>query len=191
MAKIYTRTGDDGSTGLISGNRVQKNDVRISLYGEVDELNSFIGFHLACLTSLPKEALLLDQIELLKKIQSNLFNLGSHLACEVENRAKYKLPPINLKLIGSLESAIDAMEAQLQTLQNFILPGGSQASASAHLCRAVSRRVERTLVEFNQTQELVPEGSIQFINRISDYFFVLARYLNKLQKVPDILWDKN
>ena len=190
MTKIYTRTGDDGSTGLISGNRVGKNDVRINLYGEVDELNSFIGFHLSCLTSFPNETLLLDQIELLKKIQSNLFNLGSQLACEAKNRSKYKLPPVNVKLIDALESSIDVMESQLQSLQNFILPGGSQASASAHLCRAVSRRVERSLVQFNQNQEPAPEGSLQFINRISDYFFVLARYLNKLQKVPDVLWDK-
>lgn len=178
MAKIYTKTGDSGQTMLVSGTKVSKADQRIDLYGEVDELNSLIGYmdvetHKALHAS----------------IQSHLFNLGSLLACEVEKRKEFKLPQVNKTIIEELEEAIDSMTEELPKLKNFILPGGTEGSARAHLCRVVTRRVERKLVSFDKANPgEAPENSIVFINRLSDYFFVLARYWNLKKGVEDVLW---
>lgn len=176
--KIYTKTGDSGETGLVSGTRVSKSNQRIDLYGEVDELNSLIGF-------LNSEV----SIQLHLKIQSELFNLGSLLACEFEKRKEYNLPIVSSEIIKELEASIDEMNKDLPKLKNFILPGGAEGASRAHLCRVVTRRVERKLVGFgNFFEGEVPENSIVFLNRLSDYFFVLARHWNSKNKVDDILW---
>jgi cob(I)alamin adenosyltransferase len=185
-SKIYTRTGDQGETGLVSGNRTLKSDLRIDLYGELDELNSRLGF--AC-------SLMVGQLEFQQTInffhdvQSAIFDLGSNLACEVENRNKFKLPQISNDFILELEHQIDKLDAELPELKNFILPGGSSVSSAIHLCRTNARSVERKLVHyFDITQEELPINSLIFLNRLSDYLFVLARYANKLNKIEEITW---
>ncbi len=181
-ASVYTRTGDKGLTGLVGGTRIKKSDSRIHLYGEVDELNSYIGLAISLLDST------FDKI-LLQQIQSSLFDLGSNLACEKEKRSQFKLPQIKTSAIEKLETDIDQMDSQLLPLKNFILPGGSPAAASFHVCRTVCRRVERQMVDFEE-QNLgeVPENALKFINRLSDYFFILSRYLNHIQNNDETLW---
>ncbi len=182
MAKIYTKTGDKGETSLVSGSRVSKADQRIDLYGEVDELNSFVGFL----------ATVVNEKALLEKIQSTLFNLGSQLACEAEKREQFQLPKIPVELVLQLEQAMDQMDQSLKPLKNFILPGGSEAAARAHLCRVIARRVERHLLNYHTlSNEALPENSVTFLNRLSDYFFVLSRYLNHQQGEPEVLWKPN
>lgn len=182
-SKIYTRSGDEGKTGLVSGNRIIKSDPRIALYGEVDELNSRIGFACALMTSFPQET------KFIQMLQSSLFDLGSNMACEYENRASYKLPQLSEDVINEIEQQIDRMDSQLEPLKNFILPGGSLLTASLHLVRTGSRNVERMLVHYGQTShEELPAYSLIFLNRLSDYFFVLARFLGKADKVEEILW---
>jgi cob(I)alamin adenosyltransferase len=184
-SKIYTKTGDKGETSLVSGNRIIKSDLRIDLYGELDELNSRIGF----LCSLLGKRKYKKQIVFLHKIQSALFDLGSNLACEFENRAKFKLPQLSAKLIQEMESEIDLMDEQLEPLKNFILPGGALIPASAHLARTSARSVERKCVHYeHMTREQLPDLTIAFLNRLSDYFFVLARFLNKQEKSQEIVW---
>lgn len=183
-SKIYTRTGDEGNTGLVSGARVPKSDERIDLYGELDELNSRIGFSLSFFSLDRKK-----EIEFLHVVQSAIFDLGSNLACEYENRSKYKLPQLTEGLIQQVESEIDRMDQDLEPLKNFILPGGTSAAASVHLLRTCARNVERKLVRYQHiSQEELPDLSLIFLNRLSDYFFVLARYLNKKENCAEIAW---
>ncbi|MBA2405014.1 MAG: cob(I)yrinic acid a,c-diamide adenosyltransferase [Bdellovibrionales bacterium] len=183
-SSIYTRTGDEGKTGLVSGNRVSKADQRIDLYGELDELNSRLGFacsHLDSNYSL--------EINFIHKLQSALFDLGSNMACELENRSKFKLPQITEALVKEIESEIDRMDSQLEPLKNFILPGGLLSASAFHLARTNARKVERMLVSFEQsTKEELPEMSLIFLNRLSDYFFVFARYVNKIANAAEISW---
>jgi len=184
-SKVYTKTGDQGLTSLVSGNRIEKSNIRIDLYGEVDELNSMLGF---ALSLLPSDSFDHEKV-FLQRIQSSLFDLGSNLACEVENRSKYKLPKITVDLISSLENEIDRMDGELEPLKNFILPGGASAAATFHLCRTMARKVERLLVSFHrETTEDLPENSLVYLNRLSDYFFVLSRYVNKRLNVKEQLW---
>lgn len=186
-SKIYTKTGDAGETGLVSGNRISKADLRIDLYGELDELNSRIGVSCALMTP---EVKLQKTLEFLHAVQSEIFNLGSNLACEVENRKNYKLPQIEETFIRDLEEEIDRLDHELKPLKNFILPGGTMAAASLHLCRTGARTVERKLVHFQEERkEELPANSMVFLNRLSDYFFILARYVNKVQSGSEILWQ--
>lgn len=186
MSKIYTKTGDTGETSLVSGNRVLKGNVRIETYGEVDELNSHLGM----------VAVYLDQHNELKKekdviqgIQNHLFNLGSNLACEKENREKYKLPYLTQEDIEHLEKNIDRYNEELPKLSNFILPGGTLAASQVHVARTVCRRVERKLVSYNQEfPEETPDLAIKYINRLSDYLFTLARFVNFSLKIEEVLW---
>lgn len=181
-AAVYTRTGDKGTTGLVGGTRIKKNDPRIHLYGEVDELNSHIGVGVSFL---PND---FDK-NFLHEIQSSLFDLGSNLACEKEKRAQFKLPQIKDELIERLEKEIDQMDSTLPPLKTFILPGGSLEASAFHICRTVSRRVERQMVDFeDQHPGEVPESALRFMNRLSDYFFILARYANHLKKIEEINW---
>lgn len=183
-AKIYTKTGDLGETGLVSGTRTLKSDPRIDLYGEVDDLNSRIGMSLALMADEFK-----SEVALLHEIQSALFDLGSNLACEEEKRGQYKLPQISEDLIKKIEHSIDLMDEKLPSLTNFILPGGSELAASLHLCRTGARNVERKLINFHHlSQETLPELSVPFLNRLSDYFFTLARFANKVKNVQEINW---
>ncbi len=187
--KIYTKTGDTGETSLFGGGRVKKSHPRVAAYGEVDELNSFVGALLASLDGIPAardEAGLMKIRSFLHKLQNRLFDLGAELATGDE-RFLEKLPRrITAADTEQLESAIDSMQASLQPLKNFILPGGSASAAQAHICRSVARRAERAMLETGET----PPQLIAFINRASDYFFVLARYLNHLAGIAEAEWEK-
>ncbi len=185
-SKIYTRTGDKGETALVSGNRIPKSDLRIDLYGELDELNSRLGL---CASQLSSELEFQQIINFLHILQSAIFDLGSNLACEEEFRHKYKLPQLSDEFVIDLEQEIDRLDSELQPLKNFILPGGSVVSSNLHLCRTNARKVERKMVLFSTTdREPLPANSLIFINRLSDYFFVLARYVNKAKGVEEIPW---
>lgn len=185
MSKIYTKTGDKGETGLVSGNRISKSDSRIDLYGDVDELNSFIGVISIDL----KKHNLNEDYSLILKIQSALFDLGSNLACEANLRDQYKLPQINIALIELMEKAIDRMDLHLPKLKNFILPGGTSEAAKIHVTRTIARRVERKLISFAEaSKEILPINSVVFLNRLSDYLFQLARYTNLKLKTDEISW---
>lgn len=184
MGKIYTKTGDKGSTGLVGGTRVAKDDVRLNAYGEVDELNSFVGFLRASCSSVVSN----EDSELLSKIQSSLFVIGSHLACEEDKVEAFKLPNLDSQIITQLESRIDAHALVLPPLKNFILPGGSKSASAAHICRTVCRRVERAMIA-NSNTHIVNSEFLIFINRLSDYFFSLARILNQFENTADEIWQ--
>jgi cob(I)alamin adenosyltransferase len=183
-SKVYTRTGDEGETSLVSGNRIIKSDLRIDLYGELDELNSRIGFACSLLNEQFK-----NEIEFIHTVQSCLFDLGSNMACEFENRANFNLPQLSEEFIVTMESEIDRMDETLEPLKNFILPGGALVSSAMHLARTSARSVERRFVHYEHlTKEELPKLSITFLNRLSDYLFVLARYVNKKSGSVEILW---
>jgi cob(I)alamin adenosyltransferase len=181
-ASVYTRTGDLGTTGLVSGTRVKKYQDRIALYGEVDELNSVMGLAIS----------LLDEkfdTHFLHAIQSSLFDLGSNFACEENMREQYHLPKITENLIALMEKEIDMMDAELPPLKNFILPGGTKAAAAFHVCRTVCRRLERNMVSF---QDKLPQEisvlDLTYINRLSDYFFILSRFINIKANTSETAW---
>jgi len=176
LTKIYTRTGDQGKTGLADGSRVDKFNSRIESLGNIDELNSIIGILLT-------EKLPNDKKEILNRIQHDLFDIGGELS--IPNHMK-----INDKKISFLENALDNMNKELPPLKEFILPGGSKVSSYCHLARTVCRRVERNLFKLAQTDK-VNEASLKYINRLSDMLFVLARFLNKTNKFNDVLWKKD
>lgn len=185
-SKVYTKTGDDGETSLVSGTRASKADLRIDLYGDLDELNSRLGIAVAYLIT---NTVFSHEVDFLYQIQSMLFNLGSNMACEMENRAKYKLPQVTTAFIERIETEIDRMDAELPALKNFILPGGVIAAAELHVCRTEARAVERKAIRyFLETKEELPENCGIFLNRLSDYFFILARYVNKKENCDEILW---
>jgi len=176
LSKIYTKTGDNGTTGLGLKERIPKDSLRIHAIGDVDELNSNIGFL--------NEALDSESVHLntLRQIQHDLFDLGGELAMP-----GYAL--LDGAIIDQLEETIDELNKNLPPLKNFILPGGNEPSARAHLARSVCRRVERTLVTFN-AQEESPHNLAQiYLNRLSDYLFVLARILIKEANDDEILWS--
>ncbi len=188
--KIYTGAGDRGKTSLFSGERVSKSDLQVDAYGDVDELNSFLG---GLLASLPgEETGLLDEIQ---EIQSDLLRLGSWLAITPGSTAAKELEPFTEEKITTLEAAIDRMDSDLPTLQEFLLPGGHISASWAHVSRAVCRRAERHVVrllqEFGEdkdSQQL--RAVVVYLNRLSDYLFVLARHCNMLQGVADTIWEK-
>lgn len=180
MSKVYTKTGDKGVTSLLGGARVSKSNELVRLYGSVDELNAFVGL---------SAVYALDHTILLQKIQSSLFDLGALLACPRDKRSDFGLTGIKDSLISELENEIDNMTANLDELKSFILPGGDVSAANIHLARTVTRRVERDLVEsFNSSADAELESAIVFLNRLSDFFFVLARFYNKKNGVQDIPW---
>ena len=174
LTQIYTRTGDEGKTVLGDGTRVAKFSIRIECLGSVDELNSIIGLILTENVS---------QKNILKKIQHDLFDIGGELS--IPNYKK-----IDLKKVNFLEQELDRMNDTLPPLKDFILPGGSKASSYSHLGRTVCRRVERNLFLLNDKEE-VNKNALKYINRLSDFLFVLARYINKENNVDDILWQKD
>lgn len=186
-SKVYTRSGDKGDTGLVGGQRVAKDDMRIDLYGDVDELNSYIGVTTAFLD---KDSSFENEMGYLIEIQSLLFDLGSNLACVASQRIEFKLPQISKEAIDKLEQEIDRMDSSCPPLTTFILPGGAKSASSLHVCRTVCRRVERKLIAFknNTGREEVPALGIEFLNRLSDYFFVLSRYINTLSEEKEVLW---
>ena len=187
-SSVYTRTGDKGETSLVSGTRISKANMRISLYGEVDELNSHIGF---MRSFLPGEADFKSFNELFDSIQSSLFDLGSKLACESNLWEKYNLPDIKDEMVKAMESAIDEIDSDLPKLKNFILPGGTKAASYTHVVRTVCRKVERKLIDFGDNTQSIPENSIVFLNRLSDFLFVYARYCNHYAGQDETIWKPN
>jgi cob(I)alamin adenosyltransferase len=188
--KIYTGTGDRGKTSLFSGERVSKANLRVKAYGDLDELNSMIGALVSCLG--PEQLELVDE---LKAIQSDLFVIGAILATTPDSPSLDTLPGFTAEKIEVLENAIDRMAAILPELKVFILPGGHQTAAWAHLARTVSRRTERRLVHLldEYQRDSVPESykiALIYLNRLSDYFFVAARYCNQVSGVAESLWEK-
>lgn len=179
--KIYTKTGDDGTTGLFGAGRVPKYAPRIEAYGTVDEANAFVGL---CRTE--KDAKHFEP--LLEEIQRLLFVIGADLATPLEVRSTYPIPRIEEADVLQLEHAIDTNEIGLPLLEKFILPGGSKLSAYFHLARTISRRAERLVVELAKT-EAIGEWDIPFLNRLSDLFFVLARKANQIAQIGDVEWD--
>jgi cob(I)alamin adenosyltransferase len=176
--KIYTKTGDQGQTALFGGKRVSKDDIRIEAYGTVDELNTFIGL----LNTSFNEA---TQNYLLTEVQKRLFTIGSNLASDPE---KHMITPdIDDEDIHTLENAMDTMDQLLEPLKNFILPGGDPAIAYAHICRTVCRRAERRVISLEKVSE-VDAKIVVYLNRLSDYFFVLARYIGHAKNIPEIPW---
>ena len=181
--KIYTKTGDQGKTRLIGGAQVSKSDPRIEAYGSVDELNSCLGL---ALTHPVPEKLKRE----LQRIQSELFNVGSQLACEDPEIGK-KLPMISNVHISTLESEIDEMSSTLPELKNFIMPGGSPLGATLHLARTICRRAERLtahLLELKSGATETHELCLIYLNRLSDYLFTAARWSNHQSGAPEILW---
>lgn len=187
-AKIYTKSGDKGSTSLVDGKKVFKSDVRIETYGTVDELNSFLGLFISELEGTQIEA----HKTILSGIQNQLFNLGSRLACSDQEIEK-SLPSVTDAQIFFLENQIDLLTEQLSPLREFILPGGSRSSALAHVCRTITRRAERHCVALMQSldaEHALDPLLLKFLNRLSDYFFVLARHCNMLTGQADEIWRK-
>ncbi len=185
MVKIYTKSGDAGETSLVGGKRVSKGSQRVSLYGEVDELNSFVGLARANLAN-DFENCLAD-ISFLESIQRQLFKAGALLACEKVNWPKYNLQSLDKNIVTDVESRIDNLDGKLSELTNFILPGGTVSAASLHTCRSVCRRVEREIVRSDlSVNDEIPDNLIIYLNRLSDYFFVLARYINFVAHVNEL-----
>lgn len=177
--KIYTKTGDDGMTSLIGGSRVSKAHLRIEAYGTVDELNACIGL----LGDQPVNAL---RKEVLKEIQDRLFTIGSHLASEPE-QARKNLPDLIGEDVVVLERAIDHMTDALPVLRAFILPGGHESVSFGHLARTVCRRAERAVIYLHEHEE-VEEIIIRYLNRLSDYLFVLCRKMGQELEVEEVTW---
>ncbi len=178
--KIYTKSGDNGTTGLIGGGRIAKNSVRMAAIGDVDELNAAIGLARGREHSLPAE--FESELEL---IQNWLFDLGAELASPAEHRLQYRA--IGPKQIKTLEDSIDNQSDHLEALRNFILPGGSEPAGRLHFARCVCRRAERSILELNE-QEPVGTEALIFINRLSDWLFTAARTANSLAGVQDVKW---
>ena len=175
LTKIYTRTGDDGGTGMADGSRVDKDDTRVEAFGTVDELNSLLGVLAA--QDLPAEVR-----TQLNEIQHDRFDLGAELCVP-------DLETISDRQVERLETWLDAMNADLDYLKEFILPGGTPAASYAHLARTVCRRAERRLVTLARSAQLNAAG-LRYLNRLSDVLFVLARHLNKQAGEPDVLWQR-
>ena len=179
--KIYTKTGDKGITSLIGGTKVPKSHLRIEAYGTVDELNSYIG--------LCKDLLAANQSKtILQEIQDRLFTLGSSLACDPGKEPKMKIPDLKEDDITMLEREIDSMEEILPPMKSFILPGGNPSVSHLHIARCICRRAERNCVRLEYEKEEIESIIIKYLNRLSDYLFVLARYTAHQLKAEEIPW---
>ncbi len=179
--KIYTKTGDLGKTSLIGGTKVPKSHLRIESYGTVDELNSYIGLASDCLQDATSKATL-------KEIQDRLFTIGSSLACDPDKEPLMKLPDLKETDIVFLETEIDRMNETLPVMKNFILPGGHVAVSTLHVVRCICRRAERACVNMQEHEMFVPPLVIKYLNRLSDYLFVLARYIGHQLHIDEITW---
>jgi len=185
--KIYTKTGDKGKTSLLAGGRVKKSHLRIEAYGTIDELNSFTGVLSSNISAdrkmnfSQKESLL----QAISRIQHTLFNAGSIMACA--EKPAFEIKGVEQDDISFLEKEMDRMNETLPELKNFILPGGSSAASGAHVCRSVCRRAERLAVQVAEEDENI-NNIVIYINRLSDYFFVLARKLNLDSQTDEVVW---
>lgn len=181
ITKVYTRTGDDGTTALGDGQRVAKDSPRVEAFGTVDELNSFLG---AALASGLEPAL----VGALSEIQNDLFHLGSDLCVTEADKAARPVPHIEARHVERLEKLMDRLSEDLAPLENFVLPGGSPGAAHLHVARAVCRRAERRVVTLARSEE-VGEHVAVYLNRLSDALFVMARWENRRKGIADVLWD--
>ncbi|HWK04030.1 MAG TPA: cob(I)yrinic acid a,c-diamide adenosyltransferase [Puia sp.] len=205
--KIYTRTGDKGKTALIGGTKVPKSNIRIESYGTVDELNSFIGllndqlavalkpdpagnpapdFSANAITSIPLSAATVSA--LLREIQDRLFTIGASLACDPDKESRLKIPDLKEEDIDLLEKEIDRMNEVLPDMKSFILPGGHVVVSTAHIARCVCRRAERICVDMQETKLFIEPVVLKYLNRLSDYLFVLARWAGQVLHAPEIPW---
>ena len=179
--KIYTKKGDKGKTQLLGGSMVDKNHIKLECYGTIDELNSFIGnIYDQEISTFHKENLL--------KIQNQLFNLGSRIAFD-EKKYKIKLPNVTEENIELMEKEIDKMDESLPMLKNFILPSGLPTVSKCHIARTICRRAERNLVSLGKEEKIDPLH-LKYLNRLSDYLFVLARFILMENGTPAIEWEK-
>ena len=179
--KIYTKTGDAGKTSLIGGTKVLKSDPRIEAYGTVDELNSYIGV----VSDFSND----DHAKtVLKEIQDRLFTIGSELACDPNKKINMRIPDLHESDVELLEKEMDEMDKQLPVMKNFILPGGLPAVSFMHVARCVCRRAERCCVNLKENGGEVAPIIIKYINRLSDYLFMLARYTGMKNNAPEIIW---
>jgi len=177
---IYTKSGDNGTTGLVGGTRISKDDIRLEAYGSIDELNAFIG--ILCTENIEPH-----DNAFIQKIQHQLFKIGSYLATD-QSATELKFPvPATDEMIQAIESEIDNIVSLLPELHRFIVPGGNRTAAICHICRTVCRRTERNVVKVSKAF-LVHQNIICFLNRLSDYFFVLGRK-SCLSDGPEIFWD--
>jgi cob(I)alamin adenosyltransferase len=180
LAKIYTRRGDDGSTGLFGGPRVRKDDLRVVAYGDVDELNSALG--------MAREELAEGDLRsLIDSFQSELFDLGAELATPDAAQAPKEVPRVSAQSVARLEREIDRLTEELPPMKNFILPGGSRPGAALHFCRTVCRRAERKVVELAESAPVSAEA-LAYLNRLSDLLFVMARAANLRAGGREIPW---
>jgi len=184
--RIYTKTGDKGSTSLIGGTKVPKSHLRIESYGTVDELNSFIGLLNDQLAI--SSPLFTDIHPFLREIQDRLFTIGASLACDPEKESKLKIPDLKEEDLTTLENAIDRMDAVLPPMKSFLLPGGHMAVSTAHVARCVCRRAERSCVRLQEESLYIEPIVIRYLNRLSDYLFMLSRYTGHLPTAPEIPW---
>ena len=181
ITKVYTRTGDDGTTGLVGGQRVAKESLRVTAYGTVDETSSHLGVALA--------TGLIERLRApVRRIQNDLFHLGSDLAILEVDKERSAVPQIEARHVTFLEELMDELASELSPLENFILPGGSPGAAHLHVARAVCRRAERTVIALSR-DERVGAFTVRYLNRLSDALFVMARYENRERGVGDVLWD--
>ena len=181
IVKVYTRTGDQGETSLVGGVRIKKSNIRLEAYGTVDELSA----HLGMLVAMMKEG---DEREFVIRIQNNLFNVCTHLATEQSQTPLYPSAHLAEGEIASLEQRIDNLMKQLPERQGFVLPGGVPAACQAHICRTVCRRAERRIAALAEEAQIAPEMQ-QFVNRLSDYLFVLAKIINFNEGKSEIVWQ--
>lgn len=179
--KIYTKTGDKGQTSLIGGTRVSKSHIRIESYGTIDELNSYLGL----VDDLTNNENINSWI---REIQDRLFTIGSELATSSTKEVKMKLPDLHLSDIEWLESRIDEMNEQVPEMRSFVLPGGHQGASSCHIARCVCRRAERLCVTMREHGEDVSDIILKYLNRLSDFLFVLARYITHINGKAEIPW---
>ncbi len=181
MTKIYTKTGDKGTTSLVGGQRVSKTDIRLQAYGTVDELNAFLG--------LLKSKLSGEERNIIHVIQNTLMRIGANLATDTTTTKLPDSAKISSENITFLEENIDKMNDQLPKLTNFIIYGEEETSALAHVCRAITRRAERMILEA-KNQVIIDEYVVIYMNRLSDFLFVLARFLTKKNNSNDFFWEK-
>ena len=193
--KIYTKTGDKGFTTLIGGTKVPKSHIRIESYGTIDELNSFIGLLNDQVPVLSIPPAFSSEVvrfsapgDFLKEIQDRLFTIGASLACDPDKETSMKIPDLKEEDILLLEKMIDAMNDELPPMKSFILPGGHMAISTAHIARCVCRRAERICVGMKENDMWVEPLVIKYLNRLSDYLFVLARWLGIRMNIPEIPW---
>lgn len=187
LSKIYTRTGDKGATLLATGERVLKSNVRIEAYGTVDELNATVGMLRDTIVADPR---LQDLCEKLSKIQNELFDIGGELSVPLDVLDTERQQVVSMRDVSRLESEMDAFNENLPPLENFVLPGGHLANSTAHLVRTVCRRAERAVVRMSE-QDAVRDEIRIYLNRLSDWFFVLSRELSRRLGVPEVLWAQN